>query len=96
MTNAIYRLLGIEPGQDVLRWDRVFFVQPWSVVAAVLLGVGALVWVVWFYLRDGKSPSWFWKAPMTALRLLAIGVLAVLVCQPMLRSQREKCRSRSM
>lgn len=88
MTNVIYRLLGIEPGQDVLRWDRLFFVQPWPVMLGAALAVGALVWVVWFYMKDGTRPSWFWKAPMTVLRLACFVILAVLIAQPMLRSQR--------
>src|SRR5258705_7225553 len=36
----VYRLLGIDPGQDVLRLDRVFFVQPWPVLVTVTAGVG--------------------------------------------------------
>ena len=88
MTNWIYKLLGIDPGQDVLRADRIFFVQPWPTVLAVLLGLALLAWVVFFYLRDGTRPSWLWKGLMTAFRVAAVAVLALMLWQPMLRSQR--------
>jgi hypothetical protein len=88
MTNWLYKLLGVNPGQDVLRADRLFFVQPWPVAVAAAVAVALLVWVFFFYLKDGKRPSWFWKAPMTLLRLLAIAVLMVMLWQPMLRSHR--------
>jgi hypothetical protein len=88
MTTWLYRLLGIDPGQDVLRADRVFFVQQWPIWAAALVGVCLLLWVALFYLRDGTRPSWLWKAPLTVLRLGAMATLIVLIWQPMLRSQR--------
>jgi hypothetical protein len=50
--------------------------------------VGLLVWVVFFYVRDGSRPSLPWKAIMTVLRMAALAILAVLIWQPMLRSQR--------
>ncbi|HEU4754464.1 MAG TPA: hypothetical protein VFU47_15250, partial [Armatimonadota bacterium] len=88
MTNWIYKLLGIDPGQDTLRADRVFFVQPWPVWVALAAGVGILLWVLFFYLRDGTRPNWWWKTPMTLLRLAAVGVLVFVLWQPMLRSHR--------
>src|SRR3712207_4191069 len=88
MTNWLYRLVGIDPGQDVLRADRIFFVQPWPVWVAVAAAVALLAWVVFFYLRDGSRPSLPWKAVLTLLRVGAVTVLAVLLWQPMLRSQR--------
>lgn len=88
MTNWIYKLLGIDPGQDALRLDRIFFVQPWPVVLAAVAAVGLLVWVVLFYYRDGTRPSWLWKGLMTGLRIAALAVLAFMIWQPMLRSQR--------
>jgi hypothetical protein len=90
MTNWVYRLLGIDPGQDTLRADRVFFVQPWPVYLAIAVAVGLLLWVLFFYLRDGTRPSWWWKAPMTVLRIGAFAVLGFLLWQPMLRSQRSQ------
>ena len=88
MTNWLYKLLGIDPGQDVLRADRLFFVQPWPVWVAIALTVALLVWVAVFYHRDGTRPSWAWKGLMVALRLGAIAILGVMLWQPMLRSQR--------
>jgi hypothetical protein len=88
MNTWLYRLLGIDPGQDTLRLDRVFFVQPTPLNLTVLLGVFLLVWVVLFYARDGSRPSWFWKGLMVALRLAAIAILSLLIWQPMLRSHR--------
>ncbi len=88
MTNWLYRLLGIDPGQDVFRADRLFFVQPWPVWVAVGVTLALLVWVAVFYHRDGTRPSWAWKGLMLALRLAAIAVLALMLWQPMLRSQR--------
>src|SRR5688572_26162363 len=84
----LYKLLGMDPGQDALRADRVFFVQPWPAILALLAAVAVLAWVVFFYLRDGTRPSWFWKAPMVFLRLLAVGVVMVMLWQPMLRGHR--------
>lgn len=88
MTTWLYKLLGINPGQDVLRMDRVFLVQPWPVWVAVGAAAVALVWVLCFYFRDGSRPSWWWKTPMTLVRMLAMGVLALMLWQPMLRSER--------
>lgn len=88
MSNWLYKLLGIDPGQDVLRLDRVFLVQPWPVWLAVGAGIAALAWTVFFYFKDGKRPTWAWKTPMTLLRLLAMAVLALMIWQPMLRSHR--------
>jgi len=88
MTNWVYRLLGIDPGQDALRLDRVFFVQPTPLAITIGIGVALLVWVFFFYARDGSRPSWVWKGLMVTLRLAAIALLAVLIWQPMLRSQR--------
>lgn len=88
MTHWIYRFLGIDPGQDVLRLDRVFFVQPWPAAAAVLFGLAAVAWVLVFYLRDGTRPSWLLKGPMAALRLAAVALLVTILWQPMLRSYR--------
>jgi hypothetical protein len=84
----LYKLLGIDPGQDVLRGDRVFFVQPWPIMLAAAAGTALLLWVVLFYVRDGRRPSWLWKAPMATLRLGAMAVLAFMLWQPMLRSHR--------
>jgi len=88
MQSFFYRLLGIEPGRDTLEADRVFFVQPWPVAAGVVVGLGLLGWVIWFYLRDGSRPRLPWKALMMGLRLAAMAILALLIAQPMLRSQR--------
>ncbi|MFN3648831.1 MAG: hypothetical protein ACK47B_04545 [Armatimonadota bacterium] len=88
MSDWIYRLLGIEPGQDMLRWDRLFFVQPWPVWVAVAAGLGLLAWVVVFYARDGRRPSWLWKGPLSVMRIAAMVILALLIWQPMLRSHR--------
>jgi len=88
LTNWLYKLLGIDPGQDVLRADRLFFVQPWPLVVAAAAGVALLVWVAFFYLRDGTRPHWTWKGLMTLLRLGAFATLMVMLWQPMLRSYR--------
>lgn len=88
MTNWLYKLLGINPGQDQLRLDRVFFVQPWPVWVAAAAGVGVLVWALFFYLRDGTRPTWAWKSLMVAMRVAAMAILAVVLWQPMLRSHR--------
>ena len=88
MSNWLYKLLGINPGQDQFRLDRLFFVQPWPVWVAVLAGVAVLGWAVFFYLRDGKRPSWALKSVMVAMRVVAMAILAVILWQPMLRSHR--------
>ncbi|MCC2667609.1 MAG: putative rane protein, partial [Armatimonadetes bacterium] len=80
--------LGIDPGQDTLRLDRLFFVQPTPLAITVAAGLGLVAWVLLFYARDGSRPSWFWKALMVTLRLAAITILVLLIWQPMLRSQR--------
>lgn len=90
MQNWLYKLLGIDPGQDTLRADRVFFVQPWPVWVALAVGLTLLVWVLFFYVRDGSRPSLPWKGFLTLLRLAAVAILAVLIWQPMLRSQRSE------
>jgi hypothetical protein len=84
----LYRLLGIDPGQETLRADRVFFVQPWPVWAAVLAAAALAAWVFFFYHRDGRRPSWGWKGLMALLRLGAMALLLFMIWQPMLRSHR--------
>ena len=88
MNSWLFKLLGIDPGQDTLRLDRVFFVQPTPFVFTVAVSLLLLVWVVLFYARDGSRPSWFWKSLMVALRIMAIAILMLLIWQPMLRSHR--------
>lgn len=88
MQNWLYKLLGIDPGQDTLRLDRIFFVQPWPMWVAVAVGIALLAWVTVFYLRDGTRPNLGWKGFLTILRMAAFAVLALLIWQPMLRSQR--------
>jgi len=88
MNSWLFRLLGIDPGQDTLRLDRVFFVQPTPLTFTVAVSLLLFVWVVLFYARDGSRPSWFWKGLMVALRLMAIAILMLLIWQPMLRSHR--------
>ena len=84
----LHRVFGLEPGQDRLQWDRVFLVLPWPRMG-LIAGAGLiLVWLLFFYYRDGTRPSWIWKGLMVLLRVGAMAVLALMVCQPMLRSQR--------
>src|SRR5687768_5943398 len=90
MQNWLYKLLGIDPGQDTLQADRVFFVQPWPVWVALAAALGLLAWVIFFYVRDGSRPSLPWKGIMSGLRIAAVAILAVLLWQPMLRSQRSE------
>ncbi|MBM3460289.1 MAG: VWA domain-containing protein, partial [Armatimonadetes bacterium] len=88
MTEWLYRMLGVKPGQDTLQWDRVFLVQPWPLVWLVGGAAAVLLWVSFFYYRDGTRPAWLWKAGMVVFRLAAMAVLVAMICQPMLRSQR--------
>ena len=88
MNNWFYKLLGIDPGQDTLRLDRLFLVQPIPLAITITAGLILLAWVLLFYARDGSRPSWFWKGLMVTLRLGAIAVLSLLIMQPMLRSHR--------
>src|SRR4051812_28466948 len=88
MSNWLYKLLGINPGQDQLRLDRLFFVQPWPVWVILFASIAVLGWAIFFYFRDGKKPSWALKSLMVAMRVLAMAILAVILWQPMLRSHR--------
>lgn len=88
MNSLLYKLLGIDPGQDTLRPDRIFYVQPWPWLAALAAGAVVLAWVVLFYVRDGSRPSLAWKGVMAALRIGAVLVLGWMLWQPMLRGRR--------
>jgi hypothetical protein len=84
------RLLGLDPRQDALRPDQVFFVHPWPLAAAVAAVVALALWVAFFYARDGTRPAWPWKALLAALRVGAVAVLLLLLWQPVLRGHRSQ------
>lgn len=64
---------------------QLYFAGGWPVrAAAILLLIGAL-WFGFFYLRDGKRPSLWGKAPLLLLRLTALSALLIMLLQPMLR-----------
>lgn len=90
MNAWLSRLLGLDPRQDALRPDQVFFVHPWPLAAAVAAVVALALWVAFFYARDGTRPAWPWKALLAALRVGAVAVLLLLLWQPVLRGHRSQ------
>ncbi len=61
------------------------FAALWPQYVIIALLVAAAAWFAFLYWRDGTRPSWWVKAPLVALRLLAIISLVVMLAQPVLR-----------
>lgn len=86
ITEPVRRALGI--GRDVARQidrSQLYFTGGISArVAGGIIAAGAL-WFGWQYLRDGRRPSLWVKAPLLLLRLVALAALLCILLQPMLR-----------
>jgi hypothetical protein len=83
-----HRLLGLSPeNARKIEHTHLAFAAGWP--QALLIAIVLLV-VLWFslaYWRDGTRPSWWFKGPMVALRLLAVLALLGMLSQPTLRFQ---------
>ncbi len=60
----------------------------WLWILVPLLLVGA-IYVVWMYVRDGRSIGWFWGSFLAALRLTVYGILAAVFLLPALQNWEE-------
>src|SRR5580692_11722472 len=80
------RLLGIPAGvAHRVEHSHLAFATRWPLWAAVLLLVVALIWFGVLYWHDGSRPTWWVKAPLVLLRLIALSALMVMLAQPTLR-----------
>jgi hypothetical protein len=86
LTDTMRRLLGIRP--DVARQidrSQLYLAGGFSMRVAAAIVAAGLLYFGWLYLRDGKRPSLWVKAPLLLLRLIALAALLAILLQPMLR-----------
>lgn len=89
MSDWSRRLLGIS--QDVAnKFDvhSIGFAAGWTMRALAIFLIAAALWHGIIYLKDGKRPSLWIKAPLLVLRMIALCALIGMLFQPMLRMQR--------
>src|SRR5262245_52998906 len=60
----------------------------WLWILIPLLVVGA-VYVVWMYVRDGRTIGWFWGSFLAALRLTVYAILAAVFLLPAIQNWEE-------
>lgn len=61
------------------------FAARWPQQVLIVLILAAFLWFTYNYWKDGTRPSWWFKGPMVALRMLAIAALLTMLAQPVLR-----------
>ena len=83
---GIQKTLGLPP-EVAKQIDRVHwsFAARWPQLTIIALLVVAALWTSYHYWRDGTRPSWWVKAPLVVLRLLAMAALVLMLSEPILR-----------
>jgi hypothetical protein len=60
----------------------------WAFILGVILAVGVF-YVIWMYVRDGRTIGWFWGSFLALLRLAVYSVLAAVFLLPAMQSWSE-------
>lgn len=87
MMDQLYQLLGVDLTGNRPVPQGLFFARPWPFWLALLLGAGALAWVIFFYRRDGTRAAAARYLPATC-RIAALVLVALLLWQPALWARR--------
>ncbi|NLI00633.1 MAG: hypothetical protein GX446_14195 [Chthonomonadales bacterium] len=82
MNPVLRSLLGLGEGADRWSQGRVTL-SGWSVGMAAAILTAFALWTFMQYWRDGTSPSWWMKAPLATMRILAAACLLMMLLEPL-------------